>query len=157
MKYLVRWCLQSDLDMIASIELKSFEFPLEYDDFIMCLKREDHVGLVVEHEFKVVGFMLYQIKKEHYNLISIAVAPDFRRKNAGTALINYLKKTIKTRIKLIISDEKKEAHCFFKKNNFIAIKVLHEHFGPHHDGYEFVYDRVSKPKCKIKRGAGELG
>ena len=152
MKYVVRWCLQSDLDTIASIEDESFEFPLEYDDFLLCLKRNDHVGLVVEYESKVVGFMLYQIKKEHYTLISIAVSPDYRRKAAGSALINYLKKTIKNKIKLVVSDEKKQAHCFFKKNHFIAVKVLHEHFGPHHDGYEFVYDGLNKPKCKTKKG-----
>lgn len=157
MNCIVRWCLQADLEKIAAIESKSFEFPLEYDDFVLCLKRNDHVGLVIEDECKIIGFMLYQIKKEYYNLISIAIDPAYRRRGAGTELVNYLKRTIKNKIKLIISDEKKEAHCFFKKNEFTAVKVLKEHFGPSHDGYEFIYDALKKVKCKIKRETSELG
>jgi len=157
MKFLVRWCLQSDLERIACIELESFEFPLEYDDFLACLKRKDYVGLVVEHETKVIGFMLYQIKNEYYKLISIAVEPAYRHNGAGSAMINYLKNTIKNKIKLIISDEKKAEHCFFKKNGFVAVNILKEHFGPNHDGYEFIYDALKKVKCKIKREKSELG
>ena len=164
MSYKVRWCVQSDLDAVAHIELKSFDYPLEYDDFIMALRRKDHVGLVIQHDEKTVGFLLYQVKKSYYNLVSIAVHPDHRNKGAGSFLLSYLKSKHKKVIKFIISDEKTKAHCFFKKNEFIAVKVIHEHFGPHHDGYEFVYDAdknstlyQKKLKRNIKRGSSELG
>lgn len=138
---IVRWCIQSDLDHVVAIERKSFEYPLEYDDFLSCLKRSDHVGLVVEEGHEIVGFLLYQIMKEHYRVVSLAVRPDRRRKGAGSAMLSYLKKTVKGRIKLVVSDTMTDVHCFLKGNSLLATKVIPEHFGPDHDGYEFVYDR----------------
>ena len=151
----VRWCIQSDLERVVSIELRSFAYPLEYDDFLSCLKRSDHVGLVVEQGLEIVGFLLYQIKKEHYRVVSMAVHPDRRRRGAGSALLSYLKKTAKGRIRLVVSDTMTDVHCFLRENSLLATKVLPEHFGPSHDGYEFVYDRRSakkNPETTLRKG-----
>ena len=153
----VRWCIQSDLDYVVAIERRSHEYPLEYDDFWSCLKRDDHVGLVVENDRKIVGFLLYQIKKDHYRVVSMAVDPDRRREGAGSSLLSYLKRTAKGRMRMVVSDTKVEVHCFLKANGLLATKVLHEHFGPQHDGYEFVYDRkiVTTKRKKSKNNVAE--
>lgn len=154
-KHTIRWCLQSDLSVVSDIESRAYEYPLEYEDFILCLKREDHVGLVVEKDNKTIGFMLYRIKKDHYEVVSMAIDPNHRRDGAGSQLIEYLIHKIKRKIKMIISDKNLNAHMFLKKNGFTAINIHQNWFGPSHDGYEFVLSLVKSKKKK--RGSCELG
>jgi ribosomal protein S18 acetylase RimI-like enzyme len=151
----IRWCLQSDLGFVADIESRAYEYPLEYEDFILCLKREDHVGLVVEKDNKIVGFMLYRIKKDHYEVISMAVDPSYGREGAGSQLITYLIHKIKRKIKMVVSDKNLKAHMFLKKNGFTAMNIHQNWFGPNHHGYEFSLSLV-KPKKKKKESC-ELG
>lgn len=147
MNFAVRSCIDADLDEITHIELRSSDYPLEYDDFEMCIKKYSHIGLVALIDDVVYGYLLYNRKKTSYELVSMAVHPQFRRQGAGSALLkSFINRTIgRYPIKVVVSDQNFPFHCLMKQNGFKATKVISNHFGPFHDGYEFVYE------AKIKR------
>src|SRR3989344_4619192 len=76
----VRWMIRQDMPEVLNIENASFEFPWTKHDFVRTLRRHDCIGMVAEYEEQVVGFMIYQLRKNYIRLFNFAVAPLFRRK-----------------------------------------------------------------------------
>lgn len=135
----VRSCINADLDEVAHIELRSSDYPLEYDDFKSSLSSKSFVGLVADCDDKILGYLLYSKKGKMCQLVSMAVHPQFRRQGIATAMLKSL--LVRTNglylIKVVVSDRNLPVHCLLKKIGFVATKVISDYFGPTHDGYEF--------------------
>ena len=59
----IRWMIRRDMPEVLGIENQSFEFPWSGDDFVRCLRQCNCIGMVAEHEDRVVGFMIYELLK----------------------------------------------------------------------------------------------
>jgi ribosomal protein S18 acetylase RimI-like enzyme len=59
----IRWMIRRDFPEVLAIETESFRFPWLEEDFIRCLRQRNCIGMVAEHDERVVGFMVYELDK----------------------------------------------------------------------------------------------
>ena len=124
----IRWMIRRDMPEVLDIERTSFEFPWLEEDFIRCLRQRNCIGMVAEHEDRVVGFMVYELHRNRIHLLNLAVAPDYLRCGVATQmaakLINKLSPQRRTRIVLEVRETNLAAQLFFRQSGFRAISVL---------------------------------
>ena len=128
----IRWMIRRDMPEVMAIEAKSFEFPWLEDDFIRSLRQRNCIGMVAEHEDRVVGFMIYELHKTRIHVLNFAVAPEFRRAGVGSQMIAKLTAKLSTqrrsRIILEVRETNLAAQLFFRENGFRAVSVLHGYY-----------------------------
>jgi ribosomal-protein-alanine N-acetyltransferase len=133
-----------DLDALLEIEKVSFPEPWELEDFKSTLNDNKNVGLLVETHGRLFGYLIYRLEQGQFNIISMAVAPDVRRKGIGRLMfeqvvlkLNPLKRT---QICATASERSLDTHLFFKALGFKGVEVLRDFYGRGHDGYDFVHN-----------------
>lgn len=151
----IRHIRPGDLDALIAIENVSFPDPWELQDFHATLSQKKNVGFLAETHCEVVGYFIYRLEQGQYSLISMAVAPHVRRQGIGRQMFEKLamklNPTRRTQITITASEKSLESHYFFKSLGFKAIEVLHDFYGPGHDGYDFVYNIGSSYKHTNKQ------
>lgn len=120
-----RWMIRRDMPEVMDIEERSFPHPWSEKEFIDALRVRNNIGMVVELEDEVVGYMVYGLHKTHLDLINLAVRPDLRRTGIGTEMIDVLKKEIRghqTRRWLMstVWERNLEAQLFLKSQGWLA-------------------------------------
>lgn len=128
----IRWMIRRDMPEVLEIEERSFEFAWTEEDFIRCLRQRNCIGMVAEHDERVVGFMIYELHKNRLHILNFAVHPEFRRRGvAGSMirkLIGKLSPQRRNRILLEIRETNLAAQLFFREAGFRAISVLREFY-----------------------------
>lgn len=161
----IRWMIRRDMPEVLGIEAESFEFPWLEEDFIRCLKQRNCIGMVAEHDDRVVGFMIYELNKTRIHVLNFAVAAGERRLGVGTQmiakLIGKLSVQRRSRITLEVRETNLAAQLFFRENGFRAVSVLRSFYDDTpEDAYlmQFRYhpDKVEMPAAinRIARLAG---
>ena len=127
-----RWMIRRDMAEVLDIEGESFEFPWSEDDFIRCLRQRNCIGMVAEHDERVVGFMIYELHKNRLHILNFAVAKDARRRGIGAQMISKLVSKLshqrRTRILLEVRETNLAAQMFFKTAEFKAVSVLRDFY-----------------------------
>lgn len=149
----IRWMLRNDLSEVMRIENESFENPWSEKDFKRHLRRQDTIGVVAEAGGRVVGYMVYEMHKHRYHIISISACPSSLRQGVGTALIAYLTKRLKNgdrnRINLEVRETNLNAQLFFKAVGFRATEVFKDFYGDcDEDAYAMTY-RLPQTDCVL--------
>lgn len=148
MNYHTRWLIRHDMPTVLEIERLSFDNPWDEADFVRCLRQRTMIGMVAEHEERVVGFMIYELHRRTLVLIDLAVHPDFRRRGVGRQLIGRLLSKLshqrRNRLSVIVSDHNLPAHLFFRAIGMRASDIVRDYFedaesGECRDGYFFSY------------------
>lgn len=139
----IRWALRRDISSIISIEQKQFDIPWAEEDFVSHLREKDTIGLVVEINDIIVGYVVYELKPQYYEILNLAVHPEYLRQTIGTQLIDKLKgkMSINSRKRIImhLSDANLGGHLFLQKCGFTAT-VLRNYYSDYKtDGYKFTY------------------
>jgi ribosomal-protein-alanine N-acetyltransferase len=128
----IRWMIRRDMPEVIAIEDESFEFPWLEEDFIRCLRQRNCIGMVAEHEDRVVGFMIYELHNTRIHVLNFAVASDYRRRGVGNQmvakLIAKLSSQRRSRIVLEVRETNLPAQLFFRQNGFRAISVLRAYY-----------------------------
>ena len=128
----IRWMIRRDMPEVLDIENASFEFPWSEEDFIRCLRQRNCIGMVAEHDERVVGFMIYELHKTRLHLLNFCVARDFRRRGVGTQMIDKLVGKLssqrRTRITLEVRETNLSAQLFFRNCDFKAVSVLRSYY-----------------------------
>jgi ribosomal-protein-alanine N-acetyltransferase len=119
----IRWMIRRDMPEVLAIEAASFEFPWLEDDFIRCLRQRNCIGMVAEHDDRVVGFMIYELNKNRIQVLNFATAPEMRRRGVGK-----LSAQRRTRILLEVRETNLAAQLFFRDSGFRAISVLRDYY-----------------------------
>lgn len=140
----VRWMIRRDMADVLEIERESFEYPWSEEDFLNCLRQRNCIGMVAEHEGRVVGFMIYELFKAKLHVMSFAVASRLRRTNIGTQmiekLINKLSQQRRQSISLEVRETNLAAQLFFQKQGFRATSVLRDFYeDTSEDAYQMEY------------------
>jgi len=124
----IRWMIRRDMPEVLAIEQESFEFPWLDEDFINCLRQRNCIGMVAEHEDRVVGFMIYELHKTRIHVLNFAVAGGYRRRGVGSQmvakLIGKLSVQRRSRAMLEVRETNLAAQLFFRENGFRAVAVL---------------------------------
>ena len=128
----IRWMIRRDMPEVLDIENRSFEFAWTEEDFIRCLRQRNCIGMVAEHDERVVGFMIYELHKNRLHILNFAVHSDFRRRGVATGMIRKLVGKLspqrRNRILLEIRETNLAAQLFFREAGFRAISVLREFY-----------------------------
>jgi len=136
----IRWMIRRDMPEVIATEDESFEFPWAEEDFIRCLRQRNCIGMVAEHEDRVVGFMIYELHNTRIHVLNFAVASDYRRRGVGTQmvakLIAKLSSQRRSRIVLEVRETNLPAQLFFRESGFRAVSVLRAYY---HDTPEDAY------------------
>ena len=164
----IRWIIRRDMPEVLAIEADSFEFPWMEEDFIRCLRQRNCIGMVSEHEDRVVGFMIYELNKTRIQVLNFATAADLLRRGVGTQMVNKLISKLSAQRRKQISLEVREtnlcAQLFFKDQGFRAVSVLRQYYeDTPEDAYLMQYryrpdldgpEREDPPTNRIARLAG---
>ena len=140
-----RWMIRRDMPEVLAIEADSFEFSWLEEDFICCLRQCSCMDIVAEHDDRVVGFVVYELKKTRIHILKFAVAADYRRQGVGSQivskLIGKLSEQRRTRIILEVRESNIVAQLFFRACGFRAVSVLRDFYqeAPGEDAYVFQY------------------
>ena len=128
----IRWMIRRDMPEVLAIEGESFEFPWLEDDFIRCLRQRNCIGMVAEHEDRVVGFMIYELHRTRIHVLNFAVAEAYRHCGVGSQMLAKLAAKLSTqrrsRIVLEVRETNLDAQLFFRENGFRAVSVLHSYY-----------------------------
>jgi ribosomal-protein-alanine N-acetyltransferase len=128
----IRWMIRRDMPEVLQIEAESFEFPWSEDDFVRCLRQRNCIGMVVEQDDRVVGFMIYELHKTRLHILNFAVAPDCRRRGLGqqmvTKLVGKLSLQRRVRVTLEVRETNLDAQIFFRAQGFRAVSVLRSYY-----------------------------
>mgnify|MGYP000947739124 CR=1 FL=1 len=161
----VRWMIRRDMPEVLGIEEEGFEFPWLDSDFIRCLRQRNCIGMVAEHDDRVVGFMIYELHKSRIHVLNFAVASDYRRRGVGSQMIAKLMAKLspqrRSRIVLEVRETNLPAQLFFRENGFRAVSVLHGYYADTpEDAYVMQYryrdepQIISFPAKRFQRMAG---
>ena len=128
----VRWMIRRDMTEVLAIENESFEFPWCEEDFIRCLRQRNCIGMVAEHEGRVVGFMIYELHKNRLHVLNLAVGSRHRRTGVGAQMVQKLAGKLsnqrRSRILLEVRETNLAAQLFFRASGFRAVSVLREFY-----------------------------
>ena len=161
----IRWMIRRDMPEVLAIESESFEFPWLEEDFFRCLRQRNCIGMVAEHEDRVVGFMIYELHKTRIHVLNFAVADGHQHRGVGSQmvakLIGKLSSQRRTRIVLEVRETNLSAQLFFRENGFRAVSVLHNYYADTPEDaylmqYRFRGDRIesAEPFDRYGRMAG---
>lgn len=139
----IRWMIRRNMPEVLAIEAESFEFPWMEEDFIHCLRGRNTVGMVAEHDDRIVGFMIYRLFKRKVELLNLAVARKQRRLSIGTQMMEKLKGRLsvqrRTSIVLRVQERNLRAQFFFRGMGFRASSVEKNYWDTGDDAYLMVH------------------
>ena len=143
----IRWLIRADTAAVADIDGLSFEVSIDAEEFCSRLQNRAMIGLSVEAEGRVVGFVLYELQKDRLRIDRMAIHPDFRRSGYGTAIIDRLKGKLSQQRRQVlfadVSDRDLTAHLFLKSCGLRAVV--------RGECYRFTY-RLESQGCHAERG-----
>jgi ribosomal-protein-alanine N-acetyltransferase len=124
--------IRRDMPEVLDIENEGFEFPWLEEDFIRCLRQRNCIGMVAEHDDRVVGFMIYELHKTRLHVLNFAVSSACRRRGIGhqmiAKLVGKLSLERRTRIVLEVRETNLAAQLFFRSAGFRAVSVLRDYY-----------------------------
>lgn len=163
----IRWMILRDIPEVFEIEQKSFEFPWSEEDFIHCLSQGNSIGMVVEHEDQVIGFMIYELCEDRIHVPNFAVHHNYQGQKIGSQMVAKLIAILlaqrKSRIVLEVREKNLDAQLFFKKCGFMAVRILRNFYeDTPEDAYVMQYryktptNKIEKPENLLARIIGRL-
>ncbi len=114
----IRWMIRRDMPEVLAIENECFEYPWSENDFVNCLRQRNCIGMVAEHDDRVVGFMIYELHKTRIHVLNFVVAKDCQRQGVGSQMIAKLSAKLsaqrRSRIVLEVRETNLSAQLFFR-------------------------------------------
>ncbi len=128
----IRWMIRRDMAEVLEIERQSFEFAWTEEDFLCCLRQRNCIGMVAEHQERIVGFMIYELLKSQLHVLNFAVAPWVQRQGVGSQmtdkLVSKLAQQRRDEIRLEVREGNLPAQLFFRQQGFAATNVLRNYY-----------------------------
>lgn len=118
----IRAAQAADLPFIHDIESRSFREPYPSSLITTLYAKHPRTFLVAENEGRVVGYVIASTYKDRAHVVSIAVAPDARRKKVGHALLRRLLQLLKDMrvhtVRLEVRQSNTIAQRFYERRGF---------------------------------------
>ncbi len=127
-----RWLIRRDMPEVLQIDEQCFDERWTEEDFLCSLRERNVIGMVAEHDQNILGFMIYELHKNHLYLTRFAVHADYQRCCVGSQLIqkliDKLNQQRRREIILEVPERNLEAQLFFKSLGFRAKCVLKDNY-----------------------------
>ena len=132
----VRWLIRRDVSEILMAEAACKD-PWSEEEILLQLRQRDRIGVVIESpDHEVVGYMVYRLCKERFELLRIAVRYPYRRQGYGRRLLGRLIEKLsqqrRNRIICEVRDDNLTLQLFLQEMGFRCVRVVG-------DEYRFVY------------------
>lgn len=128
----IRWMIRRDMAEVLATEQQSFEFAWTEEDFLRCLRQRNCIGMVAEHQDRIVGFMIYELHKDRLHVLNFAVATESRRGGIGAQMVSKLVGKLsshrRSRVTLAVRERNLDAQVFFRMQDFRATRVLRNYY-----------------------------
>jgi ribosomal-protein-alanine N-acetyltransferase len=151
----IRWMIRRDMPHVLAIENKCFDNPWSADDFLLCLKQRNCIGMVAECDEQVVGYMIYELHKQRLHLLNLAITPQCQDIGIGTQMIQKLLSKLsyerRNRIMLEVRETNLKAQIFFRGMGFRAISVLKDFYRDSDEDAYLMQFRLNEPASVINR------
>ena len=142
----IRWMIRRDTQQVLEIDSDRFGVDaMNERELVYLLRQRNAIGMVIENDNEIVGYMIYMLEKTYILLERIAVK--YERYGIGTALIDRLKRKIgnerqRNRLVAVIPENYLGAQLFARamglRCNRVSRGVFLDYFGePTIDGYAF--------------------
>lgn len=147
----VRWLIARDRQEILAIENHSFpDHPWAIEEFTRCLRQRNCIGMVAEHEGRIIGYHVYEFSRDSLHILNFAVHRVFRRLGVGQKMlqkmISRLSPGRRNKITLEVRETNLEAQLFFRAMGFRATRVLRDFYEvTADDAYEMEFQYVATP------------
>lgn len=146
----IRWMVRRDLPEVLAIERECFEFAWNEEDFLKCLRQRNCIGMVAEHDGRVVGFMIYELPKNRIHLLNVATLSAYRRQGVGTQMIAKLIAKLgnqrRNRLVLEVRETNLHAQLFLRSLGFRATEILKGFYEEaQEDAYQMCYRHQDAP------------
>lgn len=158
----LRWMVRRDLDDVLTIDRHRPDGVWSRDDFLESLRRRNSVGMVAESQGRVVGFMVYELRKNRILLRNIGTALSVRGRSVGrqmvAKLIGKLKNGGRNRIACEVHERNLAAQLFFRSLGFTADEILRsERSDVQDDLYLMRYRAVGADDDGARKSVRRLG
>lgn len=131
----IRWMQAEDVEKATEICSVSENYINSF------LSTPEGLSIVATEQDKVIGFILYKLKKTKLIIDYIATDPKFQRKGIGSELIKNLFHKLndkRTKIETEVSEYNLTAQLFFSKLGFKAVEIKKR---TNTENYKFRYAR----------------
>lgn len=144
----IRWMIRRDMTEVMQIIRNNGE-SISEDEILQLLRQRNNIGMVAEINEFVVGFMIYELKKQSINIIHLMVEPIHNRLGYGGALLNKLKEKLtgnrRSYLKFTLRESNLAGQLFLRKNKCFAIEIVRNYFEDNgEDAYLFEYEYQNK-------------
>ena len=143
---IIRPMVKSDLNRILEIESQN---PYSWDDerFGSCFNSEGTIGLVIEYDNVVYGYMIYCVTSDSVIILNITIDSALRRCGLGCNLIKAIKSRVDTvrrlSIDVVVPEYDIVSQLFFKNCRFKCVSIMNGYYDEHETendvGYLFRY------------------
>lgn len=117
----IRWMIRRDMPEVLRIGRRSFQMPWSEEEYIECLRQRNNIGMVAEHEERVIGFMIYELRKQSLGALNMGVDEPYRRLGIGTQLLTRLVRRLsferRTRLDFEIDELNLPMQLFLRANS----------------------------------------
>jgi ribosomal-protein-alanine N-acetyltransferase len=128
----IRWLIRRDMPRVLEIERESFDFPWSEEIFVQELRQRNCIGMVVEYRERVIGFVVYNLHRSTFDILNLAVAPEFRRQGVATQILERMRYKLRQQRQHTLSATVRErnlpAQLFFRTKGFVAVRTLYGHW-----------------------------
>jgi len=154
----LRWMIVRDLPEVLAMEAASFDSAWTEADFRKVMRQRNTLGTVAvayrasnpapvfrgAPDEAVVGYLIYGLHRNYYELLNFAVDPRCRRRGIGRQLIEKftgkLRPGLRRSVRLVVRDGNLPAQLFFRALGFRATGVLRGYYERlDEDGYRMEY------------------
>jgi len=152
----IRWLIRRDMPEVLRIEDESFEYTWSEEYFLSCLRQRNCIGMVLECDHRILGFVIYELHKSLIHILNFAVSPEFRQQGIGRQMvqrmIDKLSQQRRREIILELRETNLSAQLFFGKMGFRAVSVLKDYFeDAEEDAYVLQY-RIERTEQEFTPG-----
>jgi len=138
----LRYITQADLEQLEDLDKKCFPREIRYNRYALgyYVSLKDSIGIIKSIDENIVGFIITTITSNGFaNIVTIDIAPEFRRRGFGSNLISAVKLILQEldikKISLQVSVNNESAIEFYLKHGFEIISILPSYY-PGSDGYQ---------------------
>jgi len=128
----IRWMIRKDLPEVLDIERESFPNPWTEEDFLRCLRFHRIIGMVVERDDRIVGYMLYELHLDRIHILNFVVSPECRRERIGERmqqkLAGKLSANRRTKLVLQIVETNLAGQLFWREMGYRVTGIIHGHY-----------------------------
>lgn len=128
----IRPMITRDTNSVMQIESQSFPMPWTLEEMIRMGRDRKVIRFVAEMHGVVMGYLIYSIEEDYYEILNLAVYEGVRRNKIATKLVTMLLYKLtarrRNRIHLAISEENLTGQKFFKAHAFRAVSIAKNHF-----------------------------